>query len=204
MYLSKIKIIVINNFLNLIRKLIAIGSAVVFFFPTYSLAASSAGEAIDISMAVYSPLLTPTYSMSTSLQPLGIKESAGRTYSFTSQIEFIATYPVQVKGDLYFGIILPNNQGIFSWVKNGSETNFKKGLFPIIKGLEREVSTTLLATENTTFSLSSELGGDIKYVVTGQEPTGMYLVFSLLVSSGSDPSQNTNWIGVEMRPLLVK
>ena len=118
MYLSKIKIIVINNFLKLIRTLIAIGSAVVFFFPTYSLAASSPGKAIDISMAVYSPLLISTYSMSTSLQPWEIKEPAGRTYSFTSQIEFIATYPV--KGDLYFGIILPNNQGIFSWVQNGS------------------------------------------------------------------------------------
>lgn len=196
MYLSKIKIIVINNFLKLIRTLIAIGSAVVFFFPTYSLAATSPGKAIDISIGVFSPLLFPTYSMPTSLQPWEINEPTGGTYTFTSEIEFIASSSRPVKGDLYFGIILPNNQGIFSWVKNGSETNLKKGLFPIVKGLEKE--------GNTKFSLSVELGGDIKYVVTGQEPTGMYLVFSLLVPPGSNPSQNTNWIGVEMRPLFVK
>ncbi len=197
MYLSKFK----KKFIKLIQAFILIGS-MFFFFPAYSLATSGGAEQTNISTFVFSPLLFSTYSMSTSFQSFNPDTSIERTYYFSSEIEFLTTNPI--KGDLYFGFVSPNNKDIFTWVNNGIETSLKKGLFPIVKGLELEGNTALIPFDNTTFSLSRQVGGDIKYVVTGQEPTGMYLVFSLLVSSDADPSQNINWLGIDMRPLFVK
>jgi hypothetical protein len=191
MYLSKIRKIVKNKLIKLMQMFILI-EAMFFCFPVNSVASSSI-PLPTISTSVVHPLLVRTFSMVTSFESYSPDTSIERTYSFGSTIDFTGT--TIKKGDLYFGFISPNNNEIFSWVSNGSETSIKKGLLPIVKGVEEN--------ENSTFSLTRALGEEIKYVVTGQEPTGMYLIFSLLVSPDADPSQIRKWIAIDMRPLFV-
>lgn len=72
----------------------------------------------------------------------------------------------------------------------------KLGLSPIAREIDLE--------RQSVFQVSSFLGRSIQYRFTGGEPTGLYLVFVLLVNSGADPTNTMNWICAEMVPLVFQ
>jgi len=119
------------------------------------------------------------------------------TYFFNTTISFPGAFiGTAFKGDVYFGVIPPENNRSFTWVTDGGVSSLKEGLTPIARDIEM--------TQNSTFSLSSTLGQSIQYAFKNTESAGMYSIFALLVASGADPSVSRNWIGVNMVPLVVQ
>lgn len=118
------------------------------------------------------------------------------TYYFNATISFPGAFVgTPFKGDIYFGVIPPENNRSFTWVTDGGVNSLKEGLTPIV----RDVAMT----QNSTFSLSSTLGQSIQYGFKNTESAGMYSIFALLVPSGADPSVTRNWIGINMVPLVI-
>lgn len=115
-------------------------------------------------------------------------------YSFGTSIEFPGGY--LVKGDIYFGVISPGRERIYTWVTDGGVASLKEGLTAIVKEVDMK--------EKYTFNLTRVLGHSIKYQFTGAELLGMYLVFTLITVSGSDPSDAKNWDTINMRPLVLE
>jgi hypothetical protein len=100
------------------------------------------------------------------------------------------------KGDLYFGIAPPGSNKIFTWIVDGGTLSVREGLVPIARGIDM--------INKSSFSVSSILGRDIQYAFTGGEPSGMYLIMALLVTSNSDPSDEQNWLAANLVPLIFR
>ncbi|WP_432745604.1 hypothetical protein ABXJ76_07335 [Methylobacter sp. G7] len=118
------------------------------------------------------------------------------TYYFNATISFPGAFVgTPFKGDVYFGVIPPENNRSFTWVTDGGVNSLKEGLIPIARDIG--------ISQNSTFSLSSTLGQSIQYAFKNTESAGMYSIFALLVASGADPSVTRNWIGINMVPLVI-
>ncbi len=115
--------------------------------------------------------------------------------SFSSSFGVSIEFPggILSKSDLYFGIIKPVND-IHTWVTIDGVSNLKQGLVPIIKGIDMKTKSVL--------TLSRVLGQDVKYQFTENDPSGMHLIFALLVSADKTPSDTMNWVGVSITPLF--
>jgi len=70
----------------------------------------------------------------------------------------------------------------------------KQGLVPIVKGIDMKTKFVLI--------LSSLLGQEVKYQFTESDPSGMHLIFALLVVADRTPSDTKNWVGVSITPLF--
>lgn len=137
----------------------------------------------------------PIISISTYLEPLGgptFSASKQSSYTFDTSIQYQGGF--LLKTDLYFGILLPGKNKVLAWVNNGERVSLQDKMIPIAKSIDLK--------EKSVFNLSNVLGRNIQYTFTGAEPSGMYLIFTLLVVSGTDPANTQNWIGVNMSPLF--
>ncbi|MDM8561872.1 hypothetical protein QUF54_00795, partial [Candidatus Marithioploca araucensis] len=114
-------------------------------------------------------------------------------------VPHLLKYPLNFRGgslnksDLYFGIIQPIND-IHTWVTIDGVSNLKQGLVPIVKGIDMETKSVLI--------LSSLLGQEVKYQFTESDPSGMHLIFALIVVTDRTPSDTKNWVGVSITPLF--
>jgi len=136
----------------------------------------------NISVSVSSALGYPTFNASVDLSP----------YSFGVSIEFPGGR--YNKGDLYFGIIQPENDSIYTWVTVDGVSNLEDGFAPIVRGIDMETKFV--------FRLSDFLGHVPKYQFIGSEPSGMYLIVALLVVANRTPFDTKNWINVNIAPLF--
>lgn len=133
-----------------------------------------------------------SFSVSDGLFGNILKVHKNLAYAFNTSIEFPGGSPFN--SDIYFGILPPGRDKVLTWIKNSEENNLQGNLLPIVKGIKLE--------EKFTFNLASVLNRTIEYTFTGTEPSGMYLIFTLVVISGENPSEPNNWIAVNMRPLF--
>ena len=117
----------------------------------------------------------------------------GVTY-FSAQVKTSAGW-MNWQGDLYIGVIPPNNKAAYSWSLEDDIVALAPGLSPIATDIPLNVDATFRP-----FGPSAHDG--LQYSFTGNEPRGMYLVFSLLVKADSDPADSANWIAVDMQPLM--
>ncbi len=143
----------------------------------------TSGEAPSISTYIYNSgldLPAPT---------LNVTKNA--TYSFNSLIQIPGGD--LIKGDVYFGVYLPDRNKPFSWQHDGTLISPQR-LTPIIRGIDLK--------EKYGFDITSILGKEIKYTFTGSEPVGMYLIYTLITVSDTDPSDTDNWISIYMSPFF--
>jgi len=140
---------------------------------------ASSAVSPNISVSAFSVLGNPIFDASVG------------TSSFEVSIEFPGGS--LNKSDLYFGIIQPIND-IHTWVTIDGVSNLKQGLVPIVKGIDMKTKFVLI--------LSSLLGQEVKYQFTESDPSGMHLIFALLVVADRTPSDTKNWVGVSITPLF--
>lgn len=103
-----------------------------------------------------------------------------------------------LKGDLYFGLILPGSGRILTLGTDGGSLSLKEGLVPIAQGLD--------LAHKSTIKVSSILGKDVDVSFTGAEPQGMYLIFAILMIAGTTPDLNNSngWLDINIKPLVFK
>ncbi|MEY4641689.1 MAG: hypothetical protein RLZZ227_1683 [Pseudomonadota bacterium] len=147
-------------------------------------AMSQPANAPVISVSVTSPLGNPVYAA-----PLN-----GVPYDFGAKITIPAGGP-PLKADLYFGFMRREGRQAYTWDSDAGVPVIKTGMTPLMKDIGLGTAATI--------DLEQIFGGDIEYEFIGDEPTGVYLVFAMLVLAGTSPSQPINWIAAEMTPLFV-
>lgn len=122
--------------------------------------------------------------------------SAGRSpYTISASVERFGTIK-GAKGDLYLGVILPQQKGVLTWYAMDGVPAISAEFKPLVSGID--------LTDTSTFIVSSVLNRQIEFSFTGHEPAGLYLVFALLVGSGENPSDAQNWLGINIVPLVVQ
>jgi hypothetical protein len=103
-----------------------------------------------------------------------------------------------LKGDLYFGLILPGGGRILTLGTDGGSLSLKEGLVPIAQGLD--------LAHKSTIKVSTILGKEVDVSFTGAEPQGMYLIFAVLMIAGTTPDLNNSngWMDINIKPLVFK
>lgn len=140
---------------------------------------------VEVTSVISQVVSSPSYFASANRSP----------YIFVASIERFGGSSGS-NGDIYFGIVTPGQAKVLTWVVTEGTPVFTEGLAPLVQGID--------LTETSAFNVSSVFGRDIEYAWTGQEPAGVYLVFALLVVSGTDPADARNWIGMDMVPLVFQ
>ncbi|MDR0781996.1 MAG: hypothetical protein LBF16_15150 [Pseudomonadales bacterium] len=123
-------------------------------------------------------------------------EDISSPYLIDAEVEVLHEVPY-VKWDLYIGLILPggslsDDSGIITWSADKSVHN---NLTPI--------ATRLDLSKRGRFSVSDIVKQPIEHSFTDVDPTGMYLVFALIVPEGADPAIPSSWQAAITRPLIV-
>jgi len=100
------------------------------------------------------------------------------------------------KGDLYFGFLQPGNTNPHTWAFDGEGTTLLEGMHPFLEDIDLRTPPLM----NT----SVIAGKDIEHAFANTDPTGMYMVFVLIVIANTNPADHANWYGVETTPLFVE
>jgi hypothetical protein len=148
-------------------------------------ALSQPTNAPEISVSITSPLGNPVNTA-----PLD-----GVPYAFGAEIRIPAGGP-SLKADLYVGLTNLNGKYTFTWVSDAGVPAIRDRMTPLMRDIA--------LGQQATIDVADVFGWDIEREFNGSEPPGIYLVFALLVVSGTTPSQPANWISVEMEPLFVQ
>lgn len=142
------------------------------------------------------PIVHVMVSSATNSETTTFLGSVGNSpFTFSASVERFGA-SAGSKGDLYLGVILPQQKGTLTWHLIAGMPSISGGLNAIVSGID--------LTDTSTFTVSSVLNSQIEFSFTGQEPPGLYLVFALLVKSGDDPSDTRNWLGINIAPLVVE
>jgi hypothetical protein len=119
----------------------------------------------------------------------------GQPLRFGLQIERLdGSFPTpgSFPTDIYFGAIVPGGR-VFTWVSNpGGGPVLVEGLIPVARAF-------------TAISFVAErVLGIPEYTFSERDAPGLYSVFVLLVTPGSDPSDGRSWQYARMVPLMFK
>jgi len=122
-------------------------------------------------------------------------------YNIHVTIDEVNWRPVNL--DLYVGVIEPENNSFYSWSIVENKVNFSQGLLPIasIKNTG-EPSRTHSGDSNPLASVFT-LAHDLNFKITGNELSGMYLVFAALVAENQNPLDSSNWAAFSITPFLL-
>jgi hypothetical protein len=97
--------------------------------------------------------------------------------------------------DLYFGMLTPDKIA-YTWLRQGGSYVLTKGMHPVRAGVSLASAATLNIAQ------MDGLGEPI-YIAT-DVPSGMYFVFAMVVRAGTTPGDPSNWMAVEMKPLVIE
>lgn len=112
----------------------------------------------------------------------------GGPYYFVASANGLSLRP----HDFYFAVLRPDGR-IYSWnTKSSLQPQLTEGLYPVAKGI--------IATEFYTRSIL----GSTEYVFSSTDLPGLYHVFLLVLSSGSNPENPANWLYVASVPLIFQ
>ena len=105
------------------------------------------------------------------------------------------------KVDVYFGLVKPNGS-VFSWIPAapnsiGVVAQLVGGLTPV--GLNMQLDTSI---SNDNFFTGSNRY--ITYVFSKDDVAGLYILFTLVVGTGKDPTDPGNWITSKTKIFPVK
>lgn len=122
-----------------------------------------------------------------------IIRNKGLPYYFGGLVEWPANDVVWSTGaDIYFGVILPDRMTVLTWAPSNGVIVLNEGLVPFVR-----------ATSNKhNFHTGIGLPNGVNYTVSGNEPSGMCLLFLLLVTPGGDPGDPRQWGPVGMQPFF--
>lgn len=151
-----------------------------------------AGMAWFASGALASSIMLPTITTGVATQMYGTLNVRADTspYYFSGLIQWegdVYVYPFP--SDIYFGVQSPDRGKVWTWAPN------QDGIVTLNEGI-------------VPFARASKAGrlstGSIEHIFTGSEPSGMYLIFMVMVTSGGDPTDSGQWIRVGMSPFFFK
>jgi hypothetical protein len=118
-----------------------------------------------------------------------------RPLQFGAQIERVdgsLPTPGSFPTDIYFGVIVPGGR-VFTWVSNpGGGAALVEGLVPVAR-----------AVTEPSFS-TGRVFGTPEYTFSERDAPGLYSIFVLLVTPGSDASDARSWQYARMVPLMFK
>lgn len=156
-------------------------------------------------------LLVPVQSEATSSPPPPVIQisvfnnslSGGRvvrvfreqTAAFAASVELPGGFLPRV--DLYFGFLEPGNTKPHTWTRDGGAVLLQPGMQPLLEDVDISLPPAMLNTGVIE-------GKDLEYRFAGDAPTGMYMVFALVVIANTDPADHANWYGVGAVPLFVE
>lgn len=146
----------------------------------------------------YAASATPPNIQIYVLNQLGFNQyqgTSGRPLRFAAQIERLdgsLPTPGSFPTDIYFGVIAPGGR-VFTWVSRpDGGAALVEGLIPAAR-----------AVTATSFSAESVLGTP-EYTFSERDTPGLYSVFVLLATPGSDASDARSWQHATIVPLMFK
>jgi hypothetical protein len=146
--------------------------------------------------SIPSPIVHVMIASAMDSESVSFLASAGKSpYTFSASVERFGGVE-GAKGDIYLGVILPQQKGVLTWHTMAGAPVISAGYNPLVSDID--------LTETSIFTVPSVLNSQIEFSFTGQEPAGLYLVFALLVRSGENPSDAQNWLGINIAPLVVQ
>lgn len=99
--------------------------------------------------------------------------------------------------DIYFGVVMPGQTGVYTWSPNGNGTvSLNNGYTPLVRAYP-----VLSASTFTTSSVNS--GNLISYTFSGGEKKGLYLAFLFMMPTGTVPT-DIDLSSATMQPFVVK
>ena len=126
-----------------------------------------------------SPKLFVSITNSLDNETLVLSSSVQRGYFFSGYANTLNT--IYSNNDIYFGVYSQTNNKVFTWTELNENFVLNEGFSAIKKNNQ-----------------SDEIKiGNINYVLTGNEPKGLYILFLLLVNSGNNPNNIQDWIKIE-------
>jgi len=119
---------------------------------------------------------------------LYVSDNTDFPYSFYASADWSPAGQKVVSGDIYFGILSPDRQQVWTFAPDENGIGIHLGYMPY-------------EADSLNESFISE---GISYTFTGNEPRGMYLMFLIKVNTGLDPSNPKNWRNIRTHPFFYE
>ena len=145
--------------------------------------------------------IADTFGNSMMYFDLSIPQVLNQPYYVSGQVVLTFPFPnsqYAAGADIYFGVIMPGGTTVYTWSPNSSgSVTLSSGYAPIVRARS-------MLTPGTFNTSSVNAGSPIKYTFSGTEPKGLYLLFTFLVPTGTDPTNIQQWFSTTMQPLFLK
>lgn len=123
----------------------------------------------------------------------GAAKFPGNTINIHAAVEWLGG--LVFDGDVYVGILEHKSDRVWTWAVSDGEARLRPGMFPIVEDVPLRQPQQI----NPAGIVESPL----TYTFTGNEKSGLYLVFVMMVKAGSNPGPLQSAVLIRMEPLFV-